>query len=74
MHCKLTVAEILALYPELPWLTPIRVQFTGGGPVTEFGCRLCIAQNGLDVVKAASHPTTRDEFDQHMKIGHDVGP
>lgn len=70
MHCKLTTAEILAMYPSLPWLTPIRVQFMGGGPVTEFGCRLCIAQQGLDVEKATTHPTTREEFDKHMAGAH----
>jgi hypothetical protein len=70
MHCKLTTDDILALYPSLPWLTPIRLAFMGGGPVTEFGCRFCIAQQGLDAAKAETHPKTRDEFDRHMREAH----
>lgn len=72
MHCRLTVAQILAYYPALAWHEPIRIQFLGGGPVTDFGCRFCIAQEGLDAARAELHPKTRAQFDFHMEHVHEV--
>ena len=70
MHCQLSTAQILAMFPGLPWLKPITISFMGGGPVTQFGCRLCIAQQGMNIGKAADHPKTQEQFDAHMAQVH----
>jgi hypothetical protein len=68
---KVTVAELLSLYPLVEWRAPLPIMQAANGP-EHFGCRICIAQNGLSGLDVPSLPTTQEVFDAHMKSAHDL--
>jgi hypothetical protein len=56
--------------PWIDWLSPVAVETAGAR--TEFGCRFCIAIFGLKGEDVQFLPTTREDFDRHMREQHGV--
>jgi hypothetical protein len=58
-------------FPSIPWRTPISLgTLVPHSKTTDFGCRYCIAMNGLRVADFTSHPQNAEEFKKHLRIEH----
>ena len=63
-----TDADLLRLYPTIPWGESLTVQVPGVG--RGMACRFCIARHGLKGSDVAALPQTPDEWLAHMQTEH----
>lgn len=65
----MSVEDLLARYPEIPWYEPVLIQHPAG---VFYGCRICIALEGLHGSAMEDVPTSPDEWIEHMAVVHGV--
>lgn len=60
--------DLVRLYPHIPWYEPVLIHRTDG--VTRFGCRICIALEGLGGKDVPDLPETAEAWIEHMAVVH----
>lgn len=58
-----------ARHPDVAWAAPIVLCV--GERMTEWGCRICVAERGLDAKSILRHPVSEKEFHDHA-LGHRI--
>lgn len=69
-HLDRLELELIAAYPQVDWLEPIKVT---AGPTTRYLCRLCIALEGvkgMELVSGTKGWRTPQEVRQHLEEAH----
>lgn len=61
-------AFLLEHYPDIPWYEPVLIQHASGK--TFYGCRICIALEGIRGSAMDDVPATPDEWIEHMAVVH----
>jgi hypothetical protein len=59
---------MLTAFPALPWLEPVAVSLFGGE--RHYGCRLCLARNGLHGKRVHALPTDIEVVRKHIAESH----
>lgn len=66
----MTVAQLIELWPDIPWRKPQEVRMEGAEHDVHYSCRICLAQQGLRGSDIVLLPKTLEEFELHMKTEH----
>jgi hypothetical protein len=65
----MTAEDLVRLYPHIPWYEPVIIHRSDTG-IERYGCRICIALDGLAGKDVPDLPETPDEWIEHMAIVH----
>lgn len=63
--------ELRQAFPDITWDMPIMLSVIGD-ETQHYGCRLCIARNGLSAQRIPELPTTLEGFVEHWVKVHDL--
>lgn len=64
----MTVDDLIARYPDIPWRKPVPVVRTDGA--AGYACRICIALVGLRAADIDTLPQSPEAVDAHIRTAH----